>query len=543
MTLITSLLLSLFITIMLVPAVSRLAIWLEIYDMPGPRKVHQRPVPRIGGIAMAIGAFVSIIIWVPMNDATQAYLMGGAVLIVVGILDDWKGLNFKIKFAGQIMAALIVVFYGGITITQLGALLPEGMILPGWASVILTVLFLVGVTNAINLSDGLDGLAGGICMLIFALIAYLAYIEQNLNVAIMSASLVGVCFGFLRFNTFPATLFMGDTGSMLLGFSAVCFSLILTQGETALSPLLPLIILGFPLLDTIAVMAERISEGRSPFAADKNHFHHRLLRMGLFQTEAVFMIYVIQTLLIVFAYVFRFYSEWFLLLSYGFFALSVVGIFTLADRTGWKFKRFSFIDQVVKGKLKKLRGKQYGIRIVFRPLEMGMPLLLIFTGFLPLTIPGYFSVFSGLLVIGILLVFFLRREWFKWAVIGSAYLFIPGLVYLAHTEMPPWMVGIPYEIYFMFFLLLLLLGWLTLRLTERTKGFRPTPMDFLILFFALVFMVLPDLRIAYGLIAVKIILLYFCLEIIMGEVREEVGKVSALIIVAYLVVAVRGLMG
>jgi len=265
--------------------------------------------------------------------------------------------------------------------------------------------------------------------------------------------------------------------------------------------------------------------------------------MGLFQTEAVFMIYVIQTLLIVFAYVFRFYSEWFLLLSYGFFALSVVGIFTLADRTGWKFKRFSFIDQVVKGKLKKLRGKQYGIRIVFRPLEMGMPLLLIFTGFLPLTIPGYFSVFSGLLVIGILLVFFLRREWFKWAVIGSAYLFIPGLVYLAHTEMPPWMVGIPYEIYFMFFLLLLLLGWLTLRLTERTKGFRPTPMDFLILFFALVFMVLPDLRIAYGLIAVKIILLYFCLEIIMGEVREEVGKVSALIIVAYLVAAVRGLMG
>ena len=111
MTLITSLLLSLFITIMLVPAVSRLAVWLEIYDMPGPRKVHQRPVPRIGGIAMAIGAFVSIIIWVPMNDATQAYLMGGAVLVVVGILDDWKGLNFKIKFAGQILAALMVVFY------------------------------------------------------------------------------------------------------------------------------------------------------------------------------------------------------------------------------------------------------------------------------------------------------------------------------------------------------------------------------------------------------------------------------------------------
>ena len=511
--------------------------------MPGPRKVHQQPIPRIGGIAMAIGAFVSIIIWVPMSDATQAYLMGGAVLVVVGILDDWKGLDFKIKFAGQILAALLVVFYGGIEITQLGTLLPESMILPAWASAILTVLFLVGVTNAINLSDGLDGLAGGICMLIFGLIGYLAYIEQNLNIAIMSASLMGVCFGFLRFNTFPARLFMGDTGSMLLGFSAACFSLILTQGATALSPLLPLIILGFPLLDTLAVMAQRISEGRSPFAADKKHFHHRLLQMGLFQTEAVFIIYVIQTLLIVFAYVFRFYSEWFLLLSYGFFAVTVVGIFTIADQTGWKLKRFSFIDQVIKGKLKKLRGKRYGIRIVFQPLALGMPLLLIFTGFLPLNIPDYFSVFSGLLVLGVGLVFLLRREWFEWALIVSAYLFIPGLVYLAHTEMPPWMAGRPYEIYFMVLLLLMILAWLTLRFTERTKGFRPTPMDFLVLFFALVFMVLPDLRIAYGLIAVKIILLYFCLEIIMGEVREEFWKVSALIIAAYLVVAVRGLVG
>ena len=543
MTLISSLLLSLFITIMLIPAFSRLAVWLEIYDMPGPRKVHQQPIPRIGGLAMAIGAFVSIIIWVPMSDVIQAYLMGGAVLVAVGIIDDWKGLDFKIKFAGQILAALIVVFYGGIEITQLGTLLPESMIIPGWASAILTVLFLVGVTNAINLSDGLDGLAGGICMLIFGLIGYLAYIEQNMNIAIMSASLMGVCFGFLRFNTFPATLFMGDTGSMLLGFSAVCFSLILTQESTALSPLLPLIILGFPLLDTLAVMAQRIAEGRSPFAADKKHFHHRLLRMGLFQTEAVFIIYVIQTLLIVFAYIFRFNSEWFLLLSYGFFAVTVVGIFTLADQTGWKFKRFDVIDQVIKGKLKNLRGKRYGIRIAFQPLAVGMPLLLIFTGFLPVTIPGYFSVFSGLLVLGVGLVFFLRREWFKWALIGSAYLFIPGLVYLAHTEMPPWMAGRPYEIYFMVLLLLLILAWLTLRFTERTKGFRPTPMDFLVLFFALVFMVLPDLRIAYGLIAVKIILLYFCLEIIMGEVREEVGKVSALIIAAYLVVVVRGLMG
>lgn len=161
MTLMIPLLLSLFLTIVLVPVVKLLAVRLQIYDMPGPRKVHQRPIPRIGGIAMAIGAFVSIIFWAPLDEMTQAYLMGGVVLVVAGVVDDWRGLNFKAKFAGQILAALIAVFYGGIGIEKLGALLPEGMILPGWASAILTVLVLVGVTNAINLADGLDGLAAG----------------------------------------------------------------------------------------------------------------------------------------------------------------------------------------------------------------------------------------------------------------------------------------------------------------------------------------------------------------------------------------------
>jgi len=538
-----SLMLSLFLTIVLVPIFSRLAVRLEIYDVPGPRKVHQRPIPRVGGIAMAIGAFASIIFWAPLGEVTQAYLMGGIVLAAVGIADDWRGLNFKAKFAGQILAAVIAVFYGGIGIWKLGTLLPEGMILPGWASALLTVLFLVGVTNAINLADGLDGLAGGISLLIFGCIGYLAYTMQDMNVAILSASLMGVCFGFLRFNTFPATLFMGDTGSQLLGFSAAYFSLILTQGDTALSPALPLIILGFPILDTLSVMGARITRGLSPFSADKRHFHHRLLRMGLFHTEAVFVIYLIQALLIVSAYMLRFHSEELLIGGYSAFALLVLGFFRWAAVTDWEIKRFDFIDRVVKGRLKGLREQGVFIRIVFRALEVGAPLLLILSGFLPVAIPGYFSVFAALLAMAVLIVFLLRREWFKWAVNWSVYLFVPVLVYHGDTEIAPLMAGAPARICLLICLLLVFLALLTLRLTKRKKGFRATPMDFLVLMFTLVFMVLPELRATYGIMVMKTIILYFCYEIIIGEIRERIGHVAALTVAAYLVVAVRGLIG
>jgi len=543
MTMMASFLLSLFLTAILIPMFSRLAVRLEIYDFPGPRKVHQQPVPRIGGLAMAIGAFVPIILLVPLEDITSAYLMGGVVLVVVGIIDDWRGLGYKTKFAGQLLAALIAVFYGGIRITKLGSFLPEEMILADWTSAISTLLILVGVTNAINLADGLDGLAGGISLLIFGCIGYLAYIEYDYTIAVLAAAIVGCCLGFLRFNTFPATVFMGDTGSQLLGFSAAYLSMALTQGNTALSSLLPMIILGFPLLDTLAVMAQRISEGRSPFAADKNHFHHRLIKMGLYQTEAVFFIYLIQSLLILFAFIFRFYSEWFLLLTFGVFAVTVVATFAYADRTGWKIRRFDFIDLVIKGKLRRLRGKRYVIRISFRALEVGVPLLLIYMGFLPVAIPVYFLFLAGFLVMIIMLILLLRRAWLKLALNYSVYLFIPVLVYLADMNRIPWMAWTQARIHLLIYLLPLFLALLTVRFTRRLSGFRPTPMDFLVLLFTLIFMVLPEFHITYGLMVMKTILLYFCYEIILGEVRESVGRVAALTVGVYLVVVVRGLMG
>lgn len=541
MTIFASLLLSLFLTVTMTPVFGRLAKWLEIYDLPGPRKVHQWPVPRVGGMAMAVGALVPILLWAPQGAMIRAYIMGALVLVAFGIADDWKGLSFKAKFVAQIAAALIAIFYGDVRIVRLGDLLPGGMVLGYWVSVILTLVTMVGVTNAINLADGLDGLAGGICMLSFCCVGYIAWTVQDLGVLIPMAALIGAIVGFLRFNTYPATLFMGDTGSMLLGFSAIFFSLALTQGEGSLSPLLPLVILGFPVLDTLSVMVERMAQGRSPFSADKRHFHHRFMKMGLYHTESVLAIYVIQALLVTSALLFRSAPETAMLTGYLVFAGAVLIFFHWADAAGWKYTRTGFFDRLVKAPLRDLRERGVFIRVIFQAAEWGVPLLVVATCFLPAQVSPYYSVFAAGLLAWLLLAFIVRRDQVKDAFTISLYLFIPVLVYLS-DEGARGMGPLLYPYYFSF-LLFVILVLITLRLTRRKMGFKPTTMDFLVVFVTLVLMFLPELRMRFGLMAVKTIVLFFCYEIILGETRDKIWKVAALTALAYLVIAVRGLAG
>ena len=273
-----------FLTIVLIPILTGLARKVKAIDIPDERKIHQHPMPRAGGAAMALGALIPILLWVPQSPFSRAILIGAGIVTVFGITDDIRNLGYKAKFAGQLVAALVVVFYGGVEIRDLGMLVRDYALLPHWVAIPLTVLVIVGVTNAINLSDGLDGLAGGISLLTFACIGYLAYLNGQILVTLLSIASVGAVFGFLRYNTYPASVFMGDAGSQLIGFLAVTLSLKLTQGNTPLSPLLPLILLGFPILDTMTVMLERLAEKKSPFAPDKNHLHHKLIRLGFFHT-------------------------------------------------------------------------------------------------------------------------------------------------------------------------------------------------------------------------------------------------------------------
>jgi len=542
----SSLLFSTVATVLFIPMLMKLSYKIHALDSPGERKIHAQPIPRCGGFAMVLGGIGPILFWAAGNDFTRAYLAAVGVLVFFGAVDDIRGLGYKEKFLGQLIAGMIIVFYGGVQIKSLGSLLPEGIHLPAWLAQILSLLAVVGVTNAINLADGLDGLAGGISLLGFCCLGYLAYLDNQVVLVLISISLAGALFGFLRFNTHPAALFMGDTGSQLLGFSAVTLSIVLTQGDTTLSPLLPLIILGFPVLDTLTVMAERMAQGKSPFSADRNHFHHRLMRFGFSHRDAVSIIYGLQAMLILSAFFFRFDSEWVLLIGYCLFALLIVTAFQAADRRGWKYRRIQWIDSSIKGPLRTLVEKGILIRLSFRAMEFGLPALLLFTAFLPASLPGYTWPLAVTLALGLILLRWARPGWLPFALPVSIYLLVPFLVYFSATGKAGWVGPLTERAQNIAYLWLTLSIVLVLKFTRRREGFRGTPLDFLVLF--LIAVLLPQLPFENldgqqirGLSA-KLLILFFAIEVLVGELRGKLDRFGAAAVIVLIVIAVRGAM-
>ncbi len=537
-----TLLLSVLITIAMVPVCTELAIMFYVLDVPNERKVHRRPIPRIGGIAFILGAFTPVAIWQGATGFVPAYLAGAALLALFGAIDDYSGLSPKAKFAGQFAAALIIVLLGDIQITSLGTLLPDGMTLPDYIGMPLTILAIIGVTNAINLSDGLDGLAGGICLLILAGIGYLAYLDDNAAIGLVSLALGGALFGFLRFNTHPASIFMGDCGSQFLGFSVITLSLALTQGgSTPLSPILPLILAGFPVLDTLTVMATRIATGRSPFAADQNHFHHNLMAFGFLHQESVLIIYAVQTILLLAAVYFRFHSDWLLLTGYLLFSLMLVFAFSHAARTGWQVKRVGLFDSRIAGRLRLIKRDGTVIRASFPAFVAVIPLLLFITCCLSQGAPPVISITCIVLALSMLLAWLFRKSLLAAATRFSLYLAIPCAVYLSDATLAGIYENPLARIYNISFGVVAVLIILITKFSRRKQGFHSSPMDFLIIILALVVPNFPDQKIQelhLGLIAAKIILLYFSYEVLMAELRGQINRVALATLASLVVLAV-----
>src|SRR5262245_47965565 len=265
MSLLIAFMVALAITMLLVPPLGRLASVFKLLDRPAERKVHDTPVPRIGGAAMVIGVAAALALTIHDERSLPAYLVGALIVLVFGVLDDRFDIDYRIKLLGQAAAALVAIVGGDFRIESLT--LNDRMGLPEWISLPLTFFFIVGVTNAINLADGLDGLAGGTVLLCAAALTAFGVVADNALVAIAGAALVGALLGFLRFNTHPARVFMGDGGSQFLGYSVAILAIDATQRESAFSAALPLLLLAWPILDTLAVMVSRIAAGKSPFAA------------------------------------------------------------------------------------------------------------------------------------------------------------------------------------------------------------------------------------------------------------------------------------
>jgi UDP-GlcNAc:undecaprenyl-phosphate GlcNAc-1-phosphate transferase len=482
---------------------------------------------------MAIGALVPVILMVDGGRFVNSVLIGSCVIVLFGLVDDLKTLSWKAKFAGQIAAALVVIVYGELDVCHLGSCLPGDMTLPDPIALPLTLVVIVGVTNAINLSDGLDGLAGGTSLLIFICIALLCYtggdFPERLFLVLLCTAVVGAIFGFLRFNTYPATVFMGDTGSQLLGFLAVTLALGITQHETPLSPLLPLLLLGFPVLDTLTVMTERIAAGRSPFAPDKNHFHHKLMRLGLFHTEAVVTIYAITALLIGSGYLLRYHSEWLILAVYIGFCGLAIGFFTLAERHGLRFHRTGFFDTGIKNRLKIIKDMSLVIRVCFSFLVYGLPLLFAAAVVLRDSVPGPLAAAAAGFIPAILILRVLRWQWVNPALRIVFYVMVPLVLSQGRVEPGQWVTAALLSAYDYAYVVLAFFTVMTLKFTRRQKGFKATPMDFLILMIALVVPNLPEGFIGggrMGVTAVKLIVFYFSFEVLVGELRGELRKIA-----------------
>jgi len=286
--------LAFFLTLLLTPPIIRLAFKIGAVDVPDKRKVHDKIMPRLGGLAIFLSfcaAVVFLLFYYEYNLQVVGLLVGGAFILLVGIVDDIYSLPPLVKLLGQIIAALVVVAFG-IRVHFLSNPF-DGYFQLGLMSIPVTILWIVGVTNSINLIDGLDGLASGVSFIALITLTVIAVqIHQSTLIPLLSLSLAGAILGFLRYNFHPAKIFLGDSGSMLLGFTiAVLSTMGLLKSVTVYTFLIPIIILGVPIFDTSFAIVRRYSNNKPIFKPDKAHLHHRLLKRGLSHRQAVLAIY------------------------------------------------------------------------------------------------------------------------------------------------------------------------------------------------------------------------------------------------------------
>ena len=284
-----------FASLILVPLAKKIANYVGAIDIPDERKVHNKPMPRMGGIAIYAAFLVGFMLYGKMTTQMISILIGSFVILIMGIIDDIKPLRASHKFLVQIVAATIIVIYGQLyfdKITFLGLNLNFSIPI----SYILSVLFIVSITNAINLIDGLDGLASGISSIYFLTISVIAILlghTGGLDI-ILSLIMLGSTLGFLFHNFPPAKIFMGDSGSLFLGFMISIIALVSFKVTTLTSLVIPIVILAIPIFDTVLAIIRRLLKGESIGKPDKEHFHHQLLKLNFSPRVSILIIYFIN---------------------------------------------------------------------------------------------------------------------------------------------------------------------------------------------------------------------------------------------------------
>ncbi|MBC7765510.1 MAG: undecaprenyl/decaprenyl-phosphate alpha-N-acetylglucosaminyl 1-phosphate transferase [Hyphomonadaceae bacterium] len=283
------------------PLAKKIAFKVGAVDVPkDERRVHKHPIPRLGGLAIYYGFVVSVLIFANIDLPLQGILLGSIIIVALGIVDDVKPLSAKLKLAFQILAALMVVMHGARIefFTNPNIWSERETIALGWVSYPITLFWIVAITNAVNLIDGLDGLAAGVTSIAAMSLVVVGILANEPNIAVITAALCGACLGFLPYNFNPAKIFMGDTGATFLGFILASLSIQgLFKGYAVISFAVPFLILALPIFDTAFAILRRLFTGKPIMGADRGHLHHRLLDIGFSQKQTVLILYAMCAIL------------------------------------------------------------------------------------------------------------------------------------------------------------------------------------------------------------------------------------------------------
>lgn len=527
-------------SVALIPLMIRLAPRLGMVDHPDARKVHSAPIPRAGGVGIAIGTLIPVLIWAPLDPAMRAYLAASLILLGFGMWDDARTLGAPVKFLGQFLAAAIVVYYGRVYVLSLPFM--DLHRLPLYLAQPFTVFALVGMINALNVSDGLDGLAGGLSILSLGAIAYLALQSSGYGAVAIALATLGGVLGFMRYNTHPARVFMGDAGSQFLGFTLGFLSVFLLQKvNSALSPALPLLILGLPIADLLAVIVQRLYLGLSPFVATKHHVHHRLLACGFDHYEAVVIIYAIQTAFIVLALLMRYDADSAIFTVYfGISGLLFLFLFVMT-RLGLKVHA-SRAPSRLSTAIRTVRNHPLFYATPVFVITLFIPLLFLAIGLFAEDVPKDFGIGASVLATVLLLHLIFSGTNDSIVLRAISYVTAAFVIYLESkylTSRAPLLSAAETS----YFIVLAAAIGLAVRY-GATIEFRTTPMDYLVILIVLSVGLLTgdNTHRAYiGAMAIKLVIVFYGCEFIASRMKSRWNLLNLASLATLTILGMRGL--
>lgn len=546
MTLLFAFLVALSLTSVIVPPLMKLATRLGLVDIPDARKIHSSPIPLCGGIAVAAGALAPILAWSEAEPGFVVSLLAVGLVLLTGAIDDARPLPPVARLAAQAVAVALVLWAG----VRFGAVPLAGLdVAPWWLAGPATALLILANTNAVNLADGLDGLAGGLVVPTLLAIALLASQGDGGATAIVSAALIGGVLGFLRFNTYPASVFLGDAGSTFLGFAAAVLAIQLVQTcNPALNPAIVPLLLGVPLLDTVYAILRRLAAGQPLFGADRRHLHHQLLGLGLSQPAVVAALYLLQGAMVLMAVLCRYESDMILLGAFALIALAVIvplATISIAARQGAAVAAAAGGQAGARALERRnlwLRRRAWLPQRALAVVKFGVAGLVVTGALMPIAIPTDVAVVAMAtagLCLAMLMVLPPRslavRRLVIYAAAGFAAYLVVAWITAADRPLLGWAVGL----YLAALAAVLLVA---IRVTRREQ-FRVTPQDLLVLFLAFAIPNFSAEALAqYHLreVVAIVIVLFYATEFVLAKDRDARRGLDLAAFLALAVIGVRG---